>query len=49
VEVIPINVREAGEIEHAITTFAGGSNGGLIDTASALAVVHRDLKLDYWC
>ncbi|MGO9686742.1 MAG: ABC transporter substrate-binding protein [Beijerinckiaceae bacterium] len=43
VEVIPVNVRDAGEIEHAVTVFAGSSNGGLIVTASALAVVHRDL------
>ena len=43
VEVSPVNVRDAGEIEHAVTAFAGSSNGGLIVTASALAVVHRDL------
>jgi putative ABC transport system substrate-binding protein len=43
VELTPVNVRDAGEIERAITAFAQGSNGGLIVTASALAVVHRDL------
>ena len=43
VEVSPINVRDAGEIERAVTAFARASNGGLIVTASALAVVHRDL------
>ncbi len=43
VEVSPIDVRDAGEIERAVTAFARGSNGGLIVTASALAVVHRDL------
>ena len=43
VEVSPINVRDAGEIERAIAAFARSSNGGLIVTASALAVVHRDL------
>ena len=43
VEVSPINVRDAGEIERAVTAFARSSNGGLIVTASALAVVHRDL------
>jgi putative tryptophan/tyrosine transport system substrate-binding protein len=43
VEVSPVNVRDAGEIERAIAAFARPSNGGLIVTASALAVVHRDL------
>jgi putative tryptophan/tyrosine transport system substrate-binding protein len=42
-EVIPVNVRDAGEIERAVAAFARASNGGLIVTASALAVVHRDL------
>jgi len=43
VEVSAVNVRDAGEIEHAVTTFARSTNGGLIVTASALSVVHRDL------
>src|SRR5262245_29171131 len=43
VEVSAINVRDAGEIEHAVTAFARSTNGGLIVTASALSVVHRDL------
>jgi len=43
VEVSPVNVRDAGEIERAIARFARSSNGGLILTASALAVVHREL------
>ena len=38
VEVSPINVRDAGEIERAVTAFARASNGGLIVTASALSV-----------
>jgi putative tryptophan/tyrosine transport system substrate-binding protein len=42
-EVKPVNVRDAGEIERDITAFARSSNGGLILTASGLAVVHRDL------
>jgi putative ABC transport system substrate-binding protein len=42
-EVIPVNVRDAPEIERAITAFARSSNGSLIVTASALAVLHRDL------
>src|SRR5215469_10959242 len=43
VEVTPLNVRDAGEIERAITAFARSPNGGLIVTASTLAGVHRDL------
>jgi putative ABC transport system substrate-binding protein len=42
-DVTPINVRDAREIERAIAAFAQASNGGLIATASALTVVHRDL------
>ena len=43
VEVSPINVRDAGEIERAIAAFARDPNGGLIVTASALATRHREL------
>jgi putative ABC transport system substrate-binding protein len=43
VEVNSLNMRDAGEIEHAVTTFARSPNGGLIVTASPLAQVHRDL------
>jgi putative tryptophan/tyrosine transport system substrate-binding protein len=43
VEVGAINVRDAGEIERAVTAFARSPNGGLILTASALAVTHREI------
>jgi putative ABC transport system substrate-binding protein len=43
VELIPVNVREAAEIERAVAAFASSSNGGLIVTGSALVVVHREL------
>ena len=43
VEVSPVNLRDAAEIERAVTAFARSGNGGLILTASALSVVHRDL------
>jgi putative tryptophan/tyrosine transport system substrate-binding protein len=43
VDVSPISVRGAAEIEHAISAFARSSNGGLIVTASALARVHINL------
>jgi len=43
VELRPVDVRDAAEIERAITAFAQGANGGLIVTGSVLAAVHRDL------
>ena len=43
VELSPVDVRDAGEIERAVTAFARSPNGGLIVTASALATRHRDL------
>jgi putative ABC transport system substrate-binding protein len=43
VEVSAVNVRDAAEIERAVAAFARSSNGGLIVTSSALAVVHRKL------
>jgi ABC-type uncharacterized transport system substrate-binding protein len=43
VDVTPINMRDAPEIERGITAFARSSNGGLILTGSGLAGVHRDL------
>jgi putative ABC transport system substrate-binding protein len=42
-ELTPVNPREASEIERAIAEFARTPNGGLITTASALAITHRDL------
>jgi ABC-type uncharacterized transport system substrate-binding protein len=42
-EVIPINLRDAGEIERAVAAFARSPNVGLIVTASGWANVHRDL------
>ena len=43
VEVNPVNVRDAGEIERDVAAFARAPNGGLIVTASPLAQRHRDL------
>jgi putative tryptophan/tyrosine transport system substrate-binding protein len=43
VEVSPVDVRDAGEIERAVTAFARESDGGLIVTGSAAAIVHREL------
>ena len=39
VEVTPVNMRDAGEIERAVAAFARAPNGGLIVTASPLAGV----------
>jgi putative ABC transport system substrate-binding protein len=43
VEVRPVGVRDAEEIERAVTAFARSPNGGLIVAASTLAGVHRKL------
>jgi putative ABC transport system substrate-binding protein len=43
VELTPVNVRDPGEIERAISAFVRSSNGGLIVTAAPLALFHRDL------
>ncbi len=43
VEVNPVNLRDAGEIERAVAAFARSPNGGLIVTGSAWANLHRDL------
>ena len=42
VEVKPINMRDAAEMEDAIATFARSSTGGLLVTSSALALHHRE-------
>ena len=46
IEVSPINVGNADEIERAIAAFARTANGGLIVTASGAMVVHRKLIID---
>ena len=43
VEVVPVNLRDAAEIERTLGTFAQSANGGLIVAGSALATTHRDL------
>jgi putative tryptophan/tyrosine transport system substrate-binding protein len=42
-EVSPVNLRDAAEIERAVAAFAHAANGGLIVTLSALAFFHRNL------
>jgi putative tryptophan/tyrosine transport system substrate-binding protein len=43
VELSPMDMRDAVDIERAVAVFASPSNGGLIVTGSAPALVHRDL------
>src|SRR6516162_6709017 len=43
VELRPVNVRDAGEIERAVTSFTRLPDSGLIVTGSPLAYVHREL------
>jgi putative tryptophan/tyrosine transport system substrate-binding protein len=45
VEVIPVNMRDAGEIEQSVETFARSPNGGMIAVGSAAVVRHRELIL----
>jgi putative ABC transport system substrate-binding protein len=45
IELRPVGVRDAGEIERGITALAQTSNGGLIATTGAYALVHRELIL----
>jgi putative tryptophan/tyrosine transport system substrate-binding protein len=43
VELRPVALSDAGEIERAISAFAREPNGGLIVVANTLAVVHREM------
>jgi putative ABC transport system substrate-binding protein len=43
IELRPVDLRDADEIERGVTAFAREGNGGLIVTASGVAIVHRQL------
>jgi putative ABC transport system substrate-binding protein len=43
IEVRPLGMTDAAEIERGVAAFARGPNGGLIVTGSGLAQLHRDL------
>ncbi len=43
VEVSPVNILDASEIERAIAAFARSPNGGLVVTGTPAATVHRNL------
>jgi putative ABC transport system substrate-binding protein len=42
-DIAPADVREAGEIERAVTAFAGQPNSGLIVLTGVSAILHRKL------
>ena len=43
VELRPVGVRDAGEIERTVTAFARETNGGLIVAAGAAVAINREL------
>ena len=43
VEVSPVNIRDAGEVDRDVAAFSSRSNSGLIVTGSGAAIVHRKL------
>ena len=43
VEIIPVGLRDTGEIEGSIAAFARSPNGGLIATAGATTLLHSNL------
>ena len=43
VEVSPVDVRDAPEIERGVAAFARSGNGALIVVGSTLSLVHREL------
>jgi putative ABC transport system substrate-binding protein len=46
VDVTPVDIRNAAEIERDVASFARTPNGGLILTTTPLALIHSDLILD---
>jgi putative ABC transport system substrate-binding protein len=46
VEVTPINLRAANEIERSVAAFASSPNGGLVVTGSAQSFFHRNLIVE---
>jgi putative ABC transport system substrate-binding protein len=43
VELQPVRITDASEIEHSVAAFARDTNGGLIVTESWLSIIHREL------
>jgi putative ABC transport system substrate-binding protein len=43
IELRPVDIRDAGEIDRALTAFAQAPNGGLVVTNGQYAFIHREL------
>jgi putative ABC transport system substrate-binding protein len=43
IEAMPVNLRDARELERSIASFARTPNGGLVVAGSSLTILHRDL------
>jgi putative ABC transport system substrate-binding protein len=43
IDISPIGIRDAAEIEHGIVAFAGGSNNGVIVLPGLQTILHREL------
>jgi putative ABC transport system substrate-binding protein len=43
VEITPVGLRDAAEIERGVAVFARGSNGGMIVTGAGPGLLHRDM------
>jgi ABC-type uncharacterized transport system substrate-binding protein len=43
IDTMPVNLRDARELERSIASFARTPNGGLVVTGSSLTILHRDL------
>src|SRR5262245_33960468 len=43
VDIVPVKVRDPGELENKLAAFARSPNGGVVVTGSAFAIMRRDL------
>ena len=43
IDAMPVNLRDARELERSIASFARTPNGGLVVTGSSLTILHREL------
>ena len=46
IDLTPVGMRDAGEIERGVTAFARRPNGALVVAASGLAFIHRELIVE---
>jgi putative ABC transport system substrate-binding protein len=45
IELRPVDIRDAGEVDRALTAFAQAPNGGLVVTNGQYAFIHRELVI----